>query len=485
MSGSITSGRRRPLAGRSRFLVCLAFLCTVSAIASGQKYWTRAIGGDHNEEAWSLVERSARDGFVLTGWSTSWGPGGQDYYNPFVMRIDESGDVVWKKGLGKQFHEFAYSIVETKPDRGYAVCATRTIQGANDDIVLYRMNGEGELLWQCRYGDPWMQFAHCIRQIRTGFVVAGARGYAGMSYADAYVMWLSEAGDTLRTRTYGGEWADWAESIEPAPEGGVVFAGNTYSFGAGEIDYWIVKTDADGNILWSRTYGTSRPEMLSELRAVRGNGYVAVGTAYEPGENQTDILIVRLSEDGDVLWAEYLGSSAGDVGTSVSVTADGDFVICGYTVSVGPYQSLYLMRVDSAGTLEWTRTYGGGGSDLGYAVEVTSDGGILAAGTTSSTGPGSQIYIVRTNQDGLQADALGLAGADLATPSVRLCPNPFRASTSALGREAESFWVLDASGRRIAQSGGERIGTDLAPGVYFLLPRSGASRAPIRIVKLP
>lgn len=487
-SGGCRPVRRDPFRIAATRVPLLGFLCILQLLpigsANAQKHWIRSVGGDYNEQGFSIVERSAQDGFLLTGWTTSWGPGSPDYSNTFVMRVDEFGDVLWKRSLGDTYNETAYAIVETKPDRGSIVCATRTIMGSNDDAVAYRLDEAGNLLWERKYGGPWMENARCARQSREGFVLGGARSIGMYGAADMYAVWLNEQGDTLRTRHYGGDAPDWAEAVETTADGGILLGGNTFSYGAGGADWYLVKTDRRGDLVWDRAYGTSRHEILHAMCRVRTGGYIAVGSGYAPGSNQVDILMIRLADDGEVIWWKYFGTGAAEEGYSVCEAVDGGLIACGLTLSVGPYQSLYVIRVDASGALEWERAYGGNGSDIGYSVSPVRDGGVIAAGSTTSSGPGSQIYMVRTDARGLVSDPPALDErcpiAALPAPS----PNPFRESTSLRGREGEAFDIYDSMGRQLKRTRGNRIGDGLPPGVYFLRPSNGDG-GPMRIVKLP
>ncbi|MCG2676856.1 hypothetical protein L6304_06800, partial [bacterium] len=148
---------------------------------------------------------------------------------------------------------------------------------------------------------------------------------------------LAQAPDTLWTKTYGGKGFDEGSSVQQTSDGGYIIAGCTGSFAGRWLDVYLVRTDANGNALWTKTYGGK------------------------------DI----------------------DGGSSVQQTSDGGYIIAGYTESFGAGgQDVYLIRTDANGNALWTKTYGGKDNDGGSSVQQTSDGGYIIAGCTGSFGAG-------------------------------------------------------------------------------------------------
>jgi hypothetical protein len=166
-------------------------------------------------------------------------------------------------------------------------------------------------------------------------------------------------------KTYGGTNNEWAYSVQQTSDGGYIVAGYTRSFGAGGADFFVVKTDSNGNIIWAKTYG--------------GTG-------------------------DDTAW-------------SVQQTSDGGYIVAGHTRSFGVGNlDVFLIKTDANGDVQWAKTYGGAGDDRAFSVQQTSDGGYIVAGRTSSFGAGGDdAFLVKTDANG-NISSCGIVGN--ASPTV-------------------------------------------------------------------
>jgi hypothetical protein len=141
--------------------------------------------------------------------------------------------------------------------------------------------------------------------------------------------------DTLWTRTYGGIGEELAYSVQQTADGGCVVSGYTESFGAGVSDFYLVKTDSQGDTVWTRTYGGGYADYGRSVQQTTDGGYVVAGYTYSFGAGSSDFYIVRTNTQGDTLWTRTYGGSSGDYACSVQQTADGGYVVAGYTRSFG------------------------------------------------------------------------------------------------------------------------------------------------------
>jgi len=257
------------------------------------------------------------------------------------------------------------------------------------------------------------------------------------------------------THIYGGSDYDWGLSVAQTSDGGYIVVGDTYSFGAGEKDVYLVKTDAMGDTIWTRTYGGSSYDYGYSVAQTSDGGYIVAGGTESFGAGYCDVYLVKTGSDGDTIWTRTYGGSDDDWGYSVAQTSDGGYIIAGETNSFGAGErDVYLVKTDTVGDTIWTRTYGGSDNDWGYSVAQTFDGGYIVAGSTISFGADSgDVYLVKT-------DSLGFTGIEENSPSAKpeafaisAYPNPFN-STCRIGIESgewrvESVEVFDINGRRI------------------------------------
>jgi len=199
-------------------------------------------------------------------------------------------------------------------------------------------------------------------------------------------------------RTYGGTGEDYGYSVQQTSDGGYVIAGQTSSFGAGAWDVWLIKTNASGDTLWTRTYGGTSVDWGSSVQQTSDYGYIIAGMAASFGG--VYVYLIKTNASGDTLWTKTYGGTGNNYGNSVRQTSDGGYVVAGNTNAFGNGYQVYLVKTNSSGDTLWTRTYGGTGNDWGNSVQQTSDGGYIIAGMTNSFGDSDQVYLIKTNVSG-------------------------------------------------------------------------------------
>ncbi len=206
--------------------------------------------------------------------------------------------------------------------------------------------------------------------------------------------------DTLWARTYGGRSWDYAYSVVQAADGGFIVAGETNSFGAGYTDVYLVRTDAYGDTLWTAVLGGTSYDWGHSVAQTADGGFIVAGLTQSFGAGETDVYLIRTDAAGDTLWTKTYGGTAYDNGCSVAQTADGGYIVAGYTRSFGAGRyDVYLIRIDAAGDTLWIKTYGGTISDFGNSVAQTSDGGYIVFGSTGSfAAGGSDVYLIRLTE---------------------------------------------------------------------------------------
>ena len=143
---------------------------------------------------------------------------------------------------------------------------------------------------------------------------------------------LAQPPDSLWSRTFGGNGDDRCSSVQQTLDGGYVLAGNTRSFGAGDTDFWLVKTDANGDSLWSRAYGgENSDDECYDVMETEDGGYVLIGQTRRSTEWSHDGLVIRTNADGDSLWSLRFGDANDNGFTTGLRTADGGFIFGGWT----------------------------------------------------------------------------------------------------------------------------------------------------------
>ncbi|TKJ43894.1 hypothetical protein CEE36_01900 [candidate division TA06 bacterium B3_TA06] len=202
-------------------------------------------------------------------------------------------------------------------------------------------------------------------------------------------------------RTYGGSEVEEGYSVRETLDGGYIIAGGTYSFGNPGGDVYLIKTDASGDTIWTRTYGGSRWEVGRSVQQTSDEGYIIAGQRGNIADTLIDVYLIKTDASGDTIWTRTYGGSDSDVGRSVQETSDGCYIIAG---SCAAGNAVYLIKTDASGDSIWTRTYGGNDADGSNSVCETSDGGYIIAGYTRSFGADeADVYLIKTDADGNSA----------------------------------------------------------------------------------
>jgi uncharacterized delta-60 repeat protein/uncharacterized repeat protein (TIGR02543 family) len=309
----------------------------------------------------------------------------------------------WAITYGGIVDDSAYSIQQTS-DGGYIVAGQTFSFGTEaSDFWILKLSPDGDIEWQKAYGGSRWDDPHSIQQTSDGgYIVSGETGSFGAIDKDFWILKLSPDGAIEWQRTYGGSEWETDPSIQQTNDGGYIVVGEISSFGTVGGYIWILKLTSDGEIEWQKTYGGSERETDPSIRQTNDGGYIVAGQIYSFGAEANDIWILKLSSDGDIDWQKTYGGTSYDEALSIQQTNDGGYIVAGSTESFGAGSSdIWILKLSSAGDIEWQKTYEGSGSDSASSIQQTSDGGYIVAGYTISWGAGSRdFWVLKLSSDG-------------------------------------------------------------------------------------
>lgn len=398
-------------------------------VLSFMAFFSKAYGGGNHERAYSLLALS--DGsFVMAGYTASFGSGNNDI---LVLKANADGSLAWARTFGGSDRDEAWSVIGTT-DGGFAVAGhTRSLGDPDGDFILIKLTSGGGFSWARTIGGANLEEAYAVVQTSDGgFALAGVTNSMGAGVEDVLLVKLDALGGMGWAKTFGGFTYDYGYSVCTAPDGGIVLAGYTSSFGAGSDDFLVLKTDASGNLLWARTIGgPSYDDAYSVIPTLDG-GFLVVGYTGSYGAGQADAFVVKLTSAGGVSWARAIGGTGWDEARSAIQTSDRGFLISGYTASWGAGGEAWLVKLTESGSFSWSKTFGGSGYEYAYdPVELSSGLGI--AGTTWSYGAGNtDLLLYKTDAQG------NLPGCVVdRTPTVN-SPNPSSSTPSGFATQSLS-----------------------------------------------
>jgi hypothetical protein len=391
---------------------------SAAGIPDVERTWQRSLGGTDTDGVWSVLQ-TADNGYLIGGYTYSTDGdvnGNHGWDDAWIVKLNPSGILLWQKCFGGSDFDSARSTIQTS-DGGYLITG---FADSNDgdvsgnhgwsDMWALKTDSSGNIIWQkCLGGTDDESSRSVIETSDGGYLLAGytwsddgdVSGNHGDS--DFWIVKIDISGNLLWQKCFGGSDYDHAYSGLETSDGGYLVAGYTYSNDGnvsgnhGNSDYWVVKTDTAGNLLWQKCFGGSDFDYAHSVIETSDGGYLVAGYSYSNDGNvsgnqgYSDYWIVKLDSSGNLLWEKSLGGSDDDQSYSVIQTSDGGYMVTGYSFSTDGDVSgnhgetdYWIVKLDSSGNVIWQDCLGGSDYDEAYGLTDLSDGRYLIAGDSSS-----------------------------------------------------------------------------------------------------
>lgn len=337
--------------------------------ADGNLQWNKTYGGSKDDRGQSLVQ-TFDGGYALTGYAMSDDGDGSvnnGFHDNWLLKLNASGDIEWEKSFGFSGHDHSYDILQTT-DGGFFFTGFLDITSARADGNTEKFNSltrhgvgefwgtkidaQGELLWRGYFGGSNNDRSHAVVPSNDGgYVMAGFSESDDFDISNtqgSYDFWLVKvdaAGNFVWERSFGGTGIEISYDIANTLDGGYVVAGNTFSGDGdisqskGESDFWLIKVDANGNLVWERTFGGSQFDAAQAVVSSGDGGYYVVGNSKSSDQDVTgntgenDIWLLKTDANGNLIWQQSFGGSDIDFGYDVVESTDGSVVIIGESIS--------------------------------------------------------------------------------------------------------------------------------------------------------
>lgn len=429
-------------------LICLTLLTHLSLAQVPTIAWQNVIGGTLSDRLKKVVQ-TTDGGYILGGYSNSKNTGdktenriGDDDY--WVVKVNSSGVIEWDETIGGTGSDQLYSIEQTV-DGGYILGGTSKSQisgdktenriGAEEDFWIVKINALGEVEWDNTIGGTGIEYLGVVHQTADGGYIVGGTSHSALSGDkteglvgdnDYWIVKLNSAGAVEWDETIGGIWDDWFVDVAQTADNGFIIGGYSESEAGGDktegiigteylFDYWIVKTDQFGNVMWDKTIGGKKSDFLESLIVTADNGYLLGGfsdsniSAFK-SENRIgmyDYWVIKLDENGVKEWDNTMGGSDDDYLHSICQTADNGYLVGGSSISnisgdktenliglpdIDP--DFWVLKLDQNGIVEWDNTIGGTDNDQLFVVLASADGNYLVGGYSSSPVSGDKNEVI-------------------------------------------------------------------------------------------
>jgi len=271
--------------------VLVSFLF-VGSVRASSEMWSQTYGGASSDSAEAMVQTSD-GGYAIAGYTTSFGAGSYDFW---LIKTDANGNVEWNQTYGGAHMESAYALVETS-DGGYALAGVTNIRicHSDADFWLIKTDAYGNMLWNKTYSKG-VDCAHSVVETSDGgYALAGFTGFWFDN--DIWVVKTDEYGNIEWNNVYG-DGNSIAHSLVATSDGGYAIAGDTDHAGAGGYDFWLIKTDADGSMIWNRTYGGAEDDIAHSFVVTSDGGFAIAGETSSFGAGDSDFWLVKTDEYG-------------------------------------------------------------------------------------------------------------------------------------------------------------------------------------------
>ena len=375
-----------------------------------QYQFHRLIGGPDHERCQTAFSTPDNCYFINAA-TLSYGQGDVDV---MLMKLDSLGQTIWDFSYGTPTYDNAEFAILTSDSSFVCVGRSNLLAGSPESAIMFRIDQAGGMIWSQAFSGNGNN--NLVRVLQTSDLGFAATGYTANSMngdADILLVRTDSNGDTIFSRSYGTIETEAGTGIIQLPDAGFLICGRQITFpgGIARADGILLRTDAAGNLLWTKQYGDVQWEELTAIRQAADGGFFVVGSTTGYGAGDYDVLLMKTDSSGAVVWSKTYGGLHSDAGYDLHITSDSSLIISGYTESLGyghlrvagdDSTNIFLMKTDQTGGLIWMEVYGDGLQDEGFLCAIANDGGYLVTGFTTNylLSDSSQMLVIKTDANG-------------------------------------------------------------------------------------
>ena len=389
--------------------------------------FVKTFGGSKNESGQSIT-KTQDGGYAVLGHVQS-NDGDilnkiNDSFDYWLLKFDSSDNLQWQKTYGGTDDDRGTDIIQTS-DKGFAILGSSksndgdvTENNGFEDFWISKLDASGNITWEKSYGFSGTDNGFSLSQtndggfLLTGVLDVSASGGKGNSKSltakrhaggDYWVIKLSASGEKQWSKFFGGTFTDTSYGAIQVENNNYIIIGSSDSNDVditgskGTYDFWILKLSEEGNLIWEKSFGGSEIDEARAITMASDGNYAIVGDTrsndidVSKNNGAADLWVIKITPDGSLIWEKSFGGSSFDVGRSINKTSDNGFIISGSSrsadgdVSINQGQNdVWLLKIDANGNLEWQKTIGGSNIDFAFDAAELNDGTFIAIGESNS-----------------------------------------------------------------------------------------------------
>jgi hypothetical protein len=323
---------------------------------------------------------------------------------PWDMSLVKRPRLVWAKTFGGQNYDDGMNFEKTS-DGGFIISGLTESFGVGDrNVYLVKTDSLGNIQWENNYGGSYLDVGKEAHETTDhGFIVLGSTKSFGNGYnLGAYLLKTESNGDVIWSKIIKkAGYEVTGNSIKQTMDGGYIITGvEQSSIDINLVNLHVKKLDNQGNIIWEKTYTDTGKSSGLFINTTNDGGYIVTGARWETLSSPNDAYLLKLDSNGTKEWEKTFGGSGDEAGYSVQQAHDGGYIVAGQTSSTDGINDIYIFKTDRTGSLQWERTFGGNNVDWARSIKQLSDKSYLISGMNSAGGNGAEKYLINLNEDG-------------------------------------------------------------------------------------